>query len=244
MLSWKEYTKAVDVWSAGVRAQGRRNRKADASVKVRALAVHRRSLFLPPLCLPLHLLQCILAEILGRKPLFPGRDYMHQLHMVVDVLGTPSHADTEYIASEKAKAYIRSLPFKPRVDFRTLFPKAPPLALDLLEKMLTFAPEKRITVEEALAHPYLQLLHDPTDEPTAPTPFDVDFESVPLSKESLRALLWEEVCLMHPSLRQQTPPGLHIPDIKAEAAIYKQQQAEARRNGQAPTPVPDVMDMS
>ena len=29
-------------------------------------------------------------------------------------------------------------------------------ALDLLEKMLTFNPHKRIVVEDALAHPYLE----------------------------------------------------------------------------------------
>lgn len=30
--------------------------------------------------------------------------------------------------------------------------------------MLTFNPIKRITVEEALAHPYLEQYYDPTDE--------------------------------------------------------------------------------
>lgn len=137
---------------------------------------------------------CILGEILGRKAMFPGTDYMNQLHKIIDTLGTPSYEDTEYIASEKAKAYIRSLPYKKKVNYRALFPKAPELALDLLEKMLTFAPEKRITVEEALAHPYLKLLHDPLDEPVAHEPFDVDFENIPLNKEALRALLWEETC--------------------------------------------------
>ncbi len=115
-----------------------------------------------------------------------------QLHLIIDTLGTPSYADTEYIASEKAKAYIRSLPYKKRVNYRALYPNAPELALDLLEKMLTFAPEKRITVEEALAHPYLKLLHDPADEPVAHAPFDSDLENIPLNKEALRALLWEE----------------------------------------------------
>lgn len=37
-------------------------------------------------------------------------------------------------------------------------------ALDLLDKMLTFNPHKRIEVEEALAHPYLEQYYDPTDE--------------------------------------------------------------------------------
>jgi len=126
---------------------------------------------------------------------------LFQLHLIIDTLGTPSYEDTEYIASEKAKAYIRSLPYKKRVNWRAMYPNAPELALDLLEKMLTFAPEKRITVDEALAHPYLKLLHDPLDEPVAHAPFDVDFENIPLNKEALRALLWDETCQMHPEVR-------------------------------------------
>ena len=39
-----------------------------------------------------------------------------------------------------------------------------PVALDVLEKMLTFNPNKRITVDEALAHPYLEQYYDPDDE--------------------------------------------------------------------------------
>jgi hypothetical protein len=38
------------------------------------------------------------------------------------------------------------------------------LALDLLQKLMTFDAKKRLTVEEALAHPYLQALHFPDDE--------------------------------------------------------------------------------
>ena len=36
--------------------------------------------------------------------------------------------------------------------------------MDLLDRMLTFNPNKRITVEEALAHPYLEQYYDPADE--------------------------------------------------------------------------------
>lgn len=38
------------------------------------------------------------------------------------------------------------------------------MAIDLLTKLLEFDPAKRITVEEALAHPYLNAYHDEDDE--------------------------------------------------------------------------------
>lgn len=50
-------------------------------------------------------------------------------------------------------SYIRSLPIKPRVKFKTLYPNATPAALDLLEKLLAFDPAKRIGCPEALEHP-------------------------------------------------------------------------------------------
>lgn len=50
-------------------------------------------------------------------------------------------------------SYIRSLPIKPRVKFKTLYPNGTPLALDLLEKLLCFDPAKRIGCQEALEHP-------------------------------------------------------------------------------------------
>jgi len=65
----------------------------------------------------------------------------------------------------QAQDYIRSLPIKPRVPFSTLFPTANPLAIDLLSQMLCFDPAKRVSCEQALNHPYLQVWHDPADEP-------------------------------------------------------------------------------
>lgn len=44
--------------------------------------------------------------------------------------------------------------------------------MDLLAKMLTFDPAARITVPEALEHPYLASYHDVTDEPDCPGPFE------------------------------------------------------------------------
>lgn len=65
------------------------------------------------------------------------------------------------------------------------------LALDLLDKMLTFNPHKRITVEEALAHSYLEQYYDPEDEPVAEKPFTFQAELDDLPKERLKELIFE-----------------------------------------------------
>jgi serine/threonine protein kinase len=66
---------------------------------------------------------------------------------------------------------------------------------DLLEKLLEFDPNDRITVEEALAHPYLKALHFPEDEPCADpvNRRDFEFERSYLASEEIRALILREI---------------------------------------------------
>lgn len=101
------------------------------------------------------------------------------------------------IKSRRAREYIRSLPFKKKIPLQLLFPRATPLALDLLERLIAFNPAKRITVDDALRHPYLEPYHDPDDEPTAePIPeefFDFDKKKDHLTKEQLKQLVYEEI---------------------------------------------------
>ncbi|KAG8745736.1 MAP kinase Pmk1 [Ceratobasidium sp. 414] len=162
MLTFKQYTKAIDVWSVG----------------------------------------CILAEMLSGKPLFPGRDYHHQLTLILDVLGTPTLDEFYAITTRRSRDYIRALPFRKRRPFAQLFPNASALAVDFLTKTLTFDPKKRITVEDALCHPYLEAYHDPDDEPVAP-PLDPDFFEFDLhkddiSREQLKQLLYDEIMTFNP----------------------------------------------
>lgn len=53
---------------------------------------------------------CILAELLYRKPLFPGKDYIHQLKLIIKTLGSPIDEDLEFISIAKARAFIKALP--------------------------------------------------------------------------------------------------------------------------------------
>ena len=114
----------------------------------------------------------------------------NQLTLILDVLGTPSMDDYLTIRSRRAREYLKGLPVRRKVPFRSMFPNANPLALDLLDKLLTFNPMKRITVEEALQHKYLEPYHDPEDEPDAsPIPdsfFDFDKHKDQLSTADLK----------------------------------------------------------
>ena len=121
---------------------------------------------------------CILAEMLSNRPIFPGKHYLDQLNHILGVLGSPSQDDLECIINEKARSYLMSLPFKPKVPWSKLYPNADPKALDLLDKMLTFNPHKRIGVEQSLAHPYLEQYYDPADEVSEHSFFFLSVKSV------------------------------------------------------------------
>lgn len=165
MLSFQNYTTAIDMWSVG----------------------------------------CILAELLGGKPIFKGRDYVDQLNQILHYLGTPPEETLRRVGSPRAQDYIRSLPHQAGIPFSTLFPGANPQGLDLLSKLLTFDPAKRITCNQALHHPYLSVWFDPEDEIDIETKFDFSFEAED-STEGMRALIVKEVVDFRESVRAATKP--------------------------------------
>jgi len=145
---------------------------------------------------------CIFAELLGRKPLFPGEDYIHQLKLIAEIVGTPGEKDLTFVTSEKALKFMRQLPPKPKADWSKLYPKAAPEALDLLDRMLRFDPAQRISVTDALAHPYLASLHHPEDEPECPTVFNMK-DDVPddnLKKADIQLAILEEILKIRPEV--------------------------------------------
>ncbi|CAN1253574.1 Mitogen-activated protein kinase homolog NTF4 [Linum perenne] len=146
---------------------------------------------------------CIFMELMDRKPLFPGRDHVHQLRLLMELIGTPSEAELGFL-NENAKRYIRQLPLYRRQSFTEKFPTVHPSAIDLVKKMLTFDPRQRITVEDALAHPYLNSLHDISDEPVCMTPFSFDFEQRALTEEQMKELIYREALAFNPDYDPST----------------------------------------
>jgi serine/threonine protein kinase len=91
--------------------------------------------------------------------------------------GTPDPETRKLISNEYALKYVESLPEKAKVPLKELIPDAPAEALDLLDRMLDLNPNTRITINEALEHPFLASLHDEEDEPTFKGTCDFSFET-------------------------------------------------------------------
>ena len=84
MLSFNEYTQAIDVWSVG----------------------------------------CIFAEMLGRRCLFPGKNYIEQMGLVLNVLGTPGDEFMGHIGSERARAFMRAFKKFSAIPLKRIYPDA------------------------------------------------------------------------------------------------------------------------
>lgn len=78
------------------------------------------------------------------------------------------------------------------------------LALDLIDKCLEFNPERRITVEEALSHPYLKSLHDPQDEPAFDKQVDFSFEKSNASLNELKRIIIEDSNVVNKATGEET----------------------------------------
>lgn len=144
---------------------------------------------------------CVFGELLGRKPLFPGKDFIHTMSLIFRVIGSPSFEDQSMMRiPDAAKNFIASVPRQPKTEFSMLFPQASEASLDLLSKMLEFNPSRRISASEALKHPFFQGLHDPVDEPCCPN-FQLDQSSLDsFTKEELRQIMLQEMLHFHPEL--------------------------------------------
>ncbi len=140
---------------------------------------------------------CIFAELLGRQPLFPGDNFLDQIQKIISVLGSPSESDLEFINKNNIKDFVNRLAKRTSQSFSIMFRNANPVAVDLLEKMLTFSPKKRYTVEQCIAHPYFEGLHDPDQEPTANTQFDYSFDEGELTKEKMQIMIYEQSLKYH-----------------------------------------------
>ena len=175
---------------------------------------------------------CILAELLSmqaeshtspedRQALFPGRscfplsadnplaynDQLDQLNVIFDVIGTPSPEDLQQVDNETARGYIGGLKPKPAVNLYSRYMSADPMAVDLLTKLLVFNPAKRWTASRCLAHPFFDTVRDELCglryREGSGARVDFRFEDKTLTRDTIRALIVEELLVDNPQLAEQ-----------------------------------------
>ncbi|VDK23019.1 unnamed protein product [Taenia asiatica] len=141
---------------------------------------------------------CIFAEMFDRQPLFPGKHYVDQLTLILQVLGYPAEGDREWIVNTKAASFVNRFQTYAKQPWNRLYPNATPQALDLLDRLLAFNPASRISVEDALKHPYLRSFYEPNDEPVCENPFEYEEEKVDEQPiEKLKQMMFDEVRKLH-----------------------------------------------
>lgn len=131
---------------------------------------------------------CIFGELLSRRPLLPGEDYIHQLKLIVNLIGSPSEDDLWFVSNRNARNFMTHLPRTEATNFHAKFPKATEDALDLLRSMLTMDPAKRATVRQAIDHAYLRPVREPENlEHEAGFVMNIsDIEALELTKLNLQ----------------------------------------------------------
>lgn len=151
-------------------------------------------------------LGCIMGEMVRHRVIFRGTDHIDQWNKITELLGTPSE---EFLArlQPTVREYVASRPRREGIPFDRLFPDDyfPPNSMDydalnssnardLLSKMLVIDPRYRLTVDEALRHPYINLwfTRDEVDAPP-PTAYDSSKEAEDLTIQEWKELIYNEV---------------------------------------------------
>ncbi|KAJ7893918.1 kinase-like domain-containing protein [Mycena olivaceomarginata] len=79
---------------------------------------------------------CILAELLIGGPLFPGKDYLNQLNLILNMLGTPTVDELYAITTNLSLRYMGTLAMRKGMSFYNLFPHASEDLIDFLSNTL------------------------------------------------------------------------------------------------------------
>lgn len=163
---------------------------------------------------------CIMGEMIRGGVLFPGTDHIDQWNKIIEQLGTPSAAFMARL-QPTVRNYVENRPRYTGYSFERLFPdilfpsdsnehnrlKASQ-ARDLLSRMLVIDPERRISVDEALLHPYINVWYD-EGEVNAPAPasYDHSVDEREHTVEQWKQLIYQEVV----EYAAPPPPPAHQP---------------------------------
>nr|AIF71187.1 JNK [Paracentrotus lividus] len=151
---------------------------------------------------------CIFGEMIRGQVMFPGSDHIDQWNKIADLLGTPTDIFLSRL-QPMVKQYVENRTKCPGYSFEMLFPDelfyqaesstektklCVAQARNLLSKMLIVDPDERISVDEALQHPYINVWFDPGEVyGPPPIPYDHSIDETENGLEEWKGLMFKEV---------------------------------------------------
>nr|CAD2193816.1 unnamed protein product [Meloidogyne enterolobii] len=170
-------------------------------------------------------LGCILAEMLLGKALFPGSSTINQIERIMNTIQRPSKNDIESIGSAYASSVLEKMPQWPKKPLDIVLSQTTPEALDLVSRLLIFAPHKRLNVEQCLEHPYVSQFHNKAEEPS------LDYEvrlplpdHIQLSIHEYRDKLYEIISTKKVNIQRINYPNINDKNTACNGWVDKQHQ--------------------
>jgi serine/threonine protein kinase len=196
-------------------------------------------------------LGCIIAEFFNKTVFVKAGTTEEYLEFLISFLGMPSQEiQANEIRNKNFLKYMQKRdPHIKRKTLKELIPTAPPQALDLISKLLSFDPSQRISALEVLKHPFLEELYDPKNDDQIQEGelinfYDFEFEQFSINKDILRELILDEIIManskeartINSQLRKKYKTG--VLEI-----IYERKDQEKREEAKKPAKSLNV-DMS
>lgn len=176
---------------------------------------------------------CILYELWARKALFPGKNSYDQLRRICSVLGSPSLEDCGWVPKDSQPLLARCCQaLGNAVGLGPLAAVVGEKGAEFLERLVSFDPSLRISVQRALEHPYLEdrITAEDLASAKAVSPADVAYDRLydGVGKSGEAAALPQLTRLLRKEVARFNPP--------AEAASSQPPRPAAEEGRSSRTP--------
>jgi renal tumor antigen len=105
-------------------------------------------------------LGCVMFEVIALFPLFPGTNELDQIQKIHNVMGTPPAEVLDKFKRYSSGHIDFNFPQQEGTGIARMIPHASKECIDLIQKLLLYDPEERLSARQALRHPYFRNLRE------------------------------------------------------------------------------------
>jgi mitogen-activated protein kinase 1/3 len=158
---------------------------------------------------------CILAELINRKPLLPGKDHLHQIQMIFNLLGYKDIDELGFTIDRDTERILNRLRNSSREHrLKESVSTSSAATILFIEQLLQVNPSLRPSAEEALQSPFMddvEVLHDYSRTYLRrPAPDFFEFETKRFSVAELKKMVLDEVAnsKIEPATQANSPDSM------------------------------------